>query len=356
MNANDQLQFDPTKAWLSQTLAHERQVTRCRYSPGGDYLAAGGTDFQIQCWELASGTKTTLAGHESWIGDLAFHPDGERLFAADYRGVVHCWRHRQPADKPLWSIAPAHQGWIRALAVSPDGKLLATAGNDRVVKLWSTEGGQPAGELTGHAGYVFSLAFHPAGQRLVSGDLQGAVCEWDVAASKLVRTLDAKTLHTRLDDFIADVGGVRALAFDREGQRLACGGMTKAQSNTFCPGDPLVLVFDWATGQVQQSLRVKQKADGPINAVKFLSDGSLAGYGESSGGASLSFWKLDQPEAYHSVAGASGYDLDLHPDGLRLAVATFEAKGRTGNGRHSDKQEYVPNGGAVRIYSLHAKT
>lgn len=30
--------------------------------------------------------------------------------------------------------------------------------------------------------------------------------------------------------------------------RLAAGGLRDMESHTFCPGTPVVLVFDWATG------------------------------------------------------------------------------------------------------------
>ena len=52
----------------------------------------------------------------------------------------------------------------------------------------------------------------------------------------LVRSLDAGQLHTRKENFLADVGGVRSLSFDKAGGQLACGGMTDAKSNSFCPG------------------------------------------------------------------------------------------------------------------------
>lgn len=289
MNATEQKTLDASQARAAKTLKYERQLTRCRVSPCGRYLVAGGQEPLLHRWDLETEQRTTLEGHTGWIADLAFETGGKRLFSADYHGTVHCWEYAAAEPKPLWTIREAHAGWIRALAVSPDSNLLATAGNDRFVRLWSTTDGAKVRELSGHAGYIFSVAFHPGGKSLVSGDLFGRILEWEVGTGVQKREFDAKTLHTRGDDFLADVGGVRALAFDREGNRLAAAGMTDAKSNTFCPGTPAAILFDWESGSAQQ-LRVKEKSDGYINAVRFLADGTLAGQGEGSGGAALWFW------------------------------------------------------------------
>lgn len=360
MNAPDpNPKLDPTKAWAFKTLDHDRQLSRCAFSPCGKYVAACGLEAGVQRWELESGNKTTLAGHQTWVSSLAFHPDRQRLFTADYRGVVHCWPYTADSPKPLWSIAEAHQGWARAVAVSPDGKLLVTAGNDLVVRVWSADDGKPVRELAGHERDVFTLAFHPDGRALVSGDLLGRVCHWDFAAGKLARTIDAGLLHTRGDDyeFTADVGGVRAMAFDDAGKLLACSGMTNVKGNTFCPGDPLVLVFDWASGQLKQQLKNKQKADGPFNTLRFLGDGTLVGHGEGSSGSALAFWKTDQSEPVHELnKGKSGYSVDLHPDGLQLAIVEYASNGPGGNGRHvKSHDEYVSNNGVLSVLKLFEK-
>ena len=350
----DKPALDPTKAFASKTLKHTRQLTRCRFSPCGQYVVAGGLDNLLHRWELATEKKTELAGHTCWIGALAFHPDGKRLFAVDYHGALLCWPYTEAAPKPLWSVKEAHGGWARAVAVSPDGKLVVTAGDDRIVRVWSADTGKPMRELPGHKGCIFSLAFHPSGLHLVSGDLFGVVKQWECATGKWVRDLDASTLHTRKEDFLADVGGVRAIAFNADGSRMACSGLTEAESNTFCPGTPAGIVFDWASGKAQLQLRTKEKADGYINTLRYLPDGTLAGLGEGASGAALWFWKPGAAESFHALKGHSGYEIDLHPDGLRLAAVLFEPLGRGGNGRHAKPGEYIPNGAVVRIFNLHA--
>jgi WD40 repeat protein len=349
--------LDVTKAWVSQTLEHDRPLTCCRFSPCGKFLVAGGQHEHALRWNLKTGIKTALPAHGSWVDSAVFQAESKRLFTADYGGMICCWRYDDERPTPIWTRADAHAGWIRVLAAAPDGNVLS-AGNDRVIRLWSAADGKPVREFTGHENYVFSLAVAPDGKTFVSGDLFGKANQWDLASGELVRTFDAGALNTRLETFLADVGGIRSLAFDDDGQLLACGGMTDAKSNAFCPGKPAVLVFDVPTGKLRQTLRPTHTSDGPIKGLTFLSDGTLAGHAEHlNGGSSLEFWNPDQPKSKHVIKRHSGYCLDVHPDGLRLAVATFKHTGRGGspNGRHSTPEEYTSHNGEIAIFSLFEK-
>jgi len=347
--------LDVTKARISQTLEHERPLTCCRFSPCGNFLVAAGQEENVLRWDLATGNKTALVGHRSWVDAIAFRADAKRLFTADFHGTICCWQYDADGPTPIWSRIDAHAGWIRALAVAPDGNLLS-AGNDCVIRLWSAADGKPLREFAGHENYVFSLAAAPDDKTFVSGDLFGKANQWDIATGELLRTFDASILHTRGDDFLADVGGVRSLAFDAAGQLLACGGMTDAKSNAFCPGNPAVLVFDVATGRLTQTLRPSNTSDGPIKGLAFLSDGTLCGHAEHlNGESSLEFWDPARPQSKHVIKRQSGYCLDLHPDGLRLAAATFKNNGRGGNGRHSKPEEYISHNGEITIFSLFEK-
>ncbi len=348
--------IDVTKCKLVKTLKHGRQMLSCRFSPCGKYVVAGGTDNLILRWELESEKKSELSGHGSWISALTFHPNTDRLFSADLVGTIMAWAYSAETPTPLWTIKEAHSGFLRDLAISPDGKVLATVGSDKLVRLWNSEDGKPIKELAGHEIDVYRVAFHPDGKSLVSGDLLGMVKHWDWESGKPVRHLDAKVLHTRGDEFnfIADVGGVRRFAFNRDGSQLACGGLTESAGNTFCNGKQAVVLIDWATGNSTAKLTVNGGADGPVNGLRYLSDGTLMGCGESGAGSTVvCFWKPGEVAPSHSLPTPCAYELDLHPDGQRAGIVAHEALGQTGNGRLvKTREEYVPNGGSVQIFTL----
>lgn len=349
---------DPKLAWQQKSFRHDRQLTRCAFSACGEIVVAAGLDGALQSWRLDTGEHVVLGQHANWVGDLVFHPSESLLFSCDYDGGVRCRRYdvgsKQPAET-AWTIDAAHRGWARCLAIDPRGRWLASGGDDGAVRLWSAKSGKLEREWRDHDAHVLSLAFHPTAERLVSGDLLGVVRDRDCNSAAVVRSIDASGIHTREDRFLADVGGARCLVFDKSGDRLVASGLANAKSNTFCPGQPTALVFDWRSGQLRETLRLSAKADGPLNAVRFLDDSLLAGVAEGASGGAISFWKLDDGAQLHAVPGSSGYDLDVHPDGRHLAVALYQSHGRSGNGRHVDRDKYFSNAGSVAIFALHEK-
>ena len=351
--------LDVRKAWVSRELTHDLQLFRAQFSPDGKHIAGVGVDKLVHVWELTdekTEKKITLNAHKTWVSSLAFHPKAKRLFTADYQGVIHCWNYTAPG-KPVWTIPNADHDNVRALTLTPDGKYLISGSDDAVIKIWNTTNGKPLAKLEGHKECIFSLASSPDGKHLVSGDLYGSVRQWTIGGWKPVRELDAKILHTRLDNFIADVGGVRSLAFSPDGKTLAAGGMKEAKSNAFCPGKPTVLIFDWASGKQKIELHITGKSDGPFNALRYLDSNTLAGHTEIlHAGSELTFWKTDKTDPLHSIPNASAYDLSLHPDGRQLLATTYVSGGASGNGAQKRHREnYPPNKTLLKIFSLFAK-
>jgi WD40 repeat protein len=319
---------------MVQELKCASPLLSCRFDPSGRFVFAGAQDSTVQRFELATSKQTSLVGNQSWVRALAFQPRDKVLFTGNYVGSILAWP--VDADKPVPTrTVKAHHGWVRAAAVSPDGRLLATCGNDNQVRLWSTGDGKLVRELAGHACHVYNVAFHPSGQFLVSGDLKGVLKQWNVSTGSLVREMDASVLWKYDKSFMADHGGVRGMAFDRGGTLLACCGITDV-SNAFAGvGKPVVLLFDWQTGQKKPLLRPKEDFQGTAWGIVFHPQGFLVAAGGGNGGA-LWFWKPDQPQSFFTLKlPTNARDLDLHPDGKRLAVAFFD--------------------GAVRIYDMTAK-
>ena len=348
--------LDVKQAWLGGEIKHPRQLYRAQFSPDARFIAAVGQDKLVHVWELEGEKHHTLSGHKTWSMALTFHPKAKQLFTADYHGVIHCWNF-ETSGKPRWTIPKADTDNVRTLTVTPDGKYLISAGDDGVIKVWNASNGKPIAQLKGHEECIFSLAISPDGKHLVSGDLYGSVRQWKIGSWKQTRELDAKLLHTRLENFIADVGGARSLAFNKNGKLLAVGGMKEAKSNAFCPGKPIVLIFDWASGKQKTELTIQGKSDGPFNALHFLEDDTLSGHTEVlHSDSELTFWKTDTPDPLHSIKNGSAYDLSLHPDGRQLLVASYVSGGSTGNGaRERHREKYEPNATSLKFFNLFAK-
>jgi WD40 repeat protein/RNase P subunit RPR2 len=86
-----------------------------------------------------------------------------------------------------------HEGWVRSVAVSPDGIWAASGSDDKTVKIWDLETGQCRSTLKGHTAKVKSVAITPDGKRILSGSDDNSVRVWDVGSGWVVATLEGQT-------------------------------------------------------------------------------------------------------------------------------------------------------------------
>ncbi|MDX1944532.1 MAG: hypothetical protein SFU86_03925, partial [Pirellulaceae bacterium] len=140
---------DPAAVHLGPNWKHPRPLAACRFDPSGKYIFTGAEENVVTRWDIATGTASSLAGHDSWVRALAFSPSGDTVYSGGYDGRILWWPAAADKPEPTRKLDPAHNGWVRALAVSPDGTRLASCGNDKLVKLWDTAEGKLIAELAG---------------------------------------------------------------------------------------------------------------------------------------------------------------------------------------------------------------
>ena len=67
----------------------------------------------------------------------------------------------KPTYHPPWKLVrviSGHLGWVRSVAVEPGNKWFATGAGDRVIKIWDLASGELKLSLTGHISTVRGLA------------------------------------------------------------------------------------------------------------------------------------------------------------------------------------------------------
>ena len=332
---NSGVVIDPTQTHETTELKHQNPLTTLRVDPTGRYVAAGAQDLDVQLWNLEDGNHFSLAGHKSWVRSIDFSADGKLMYTACWGGTIKVWdlSHEIPGMKRSFQ---AHQGAARWVRLSPDGKHIATGGNDLLVKLWNAESGELEQQFSGHDRHVYGVDFHPDGQHLVSQDLMGNVVVWDLKTNQKQRTIDASVMTGYDKKFAADMGGARDMQFNSDGALWASAGITKVVNSFAGIQDPIIVVFDWTTGETKRQLRAVDKFKGVAWGVRFHPEGFTIGAGaEKSGKGEIWFYNDEQDTAFHTVSTkSSARAVDLVGND-RLAVA------------HAD--------GAVRLYKMTAK-
>ena len=318
------LKPNPEATRLAQTATHDRPLLAVRFDPQANWLLAGAQDNALHRWDLGVAPLQHQPGHGSWVGALQVNGPRKEAVAGSHEGKLIWWADLDTTPRVVREVA-AHKGYLRAIAVSPDGSLIATGGNDLVVRVWSAADGSLVKELPGHERHVYNVAFDPTGKFLVSGDLVGVLKQWEVGAWTHVRDLDAKVLWKYDAGFQADVGGIRAIDFSPDGKLLAVGGITEV-SNAFAGvGVPAVVLFDFVEGKQLKVMKPKENFQGSVYSVRFHPTEPFVMAAGGGNGASLWFWKFDEEKSFAAIKlPAVAYDMALHPDGLRLAVALFD--------------------------------
>ena len=122
--------FDPRTGAVIRTLPDEGRAYSVAFSPDGKTLVSannqGAVGKPIKVWNVETGEVTASFGTASeWVGSVAFHPDGKRVFASGSKGLEV---FDLTDGKLVRTLASAN---LWQLAVSPDGKSVIGRAPDR---------------------------------------------------------------------------------------------------------------------------------------------------------------------------------------------------------------------------------
>ncbi len=118
--------------------AHKGWIRSLAVSPDGTKLASVGNDLIVKLWNIADGKLVReLKGHESYVYNAAFHPNGKTLVTGDLYGNLFDWDWTTGEKKRAWKAETltkydkgfyAQIGGFRGMVFSPDGTQLVCSG------------------------------------------------------------------------------------------------------------------------------------------------------------------------------------------------------------------------------------
>jgi WD40 repeat protein len=255
---------------------------------------------------------------------LTFSPAGDLLVSGGCEGRLIWWSIAEPEPKIIRTVE-AHQGWIRGVERSADGKLLVSVGNDRTIKLWDMQTGQNIASWPAHERHIYSAAFHPDGQHLVTADLMGKIHAWKLDDRSLVRTFDGSTLYSPNKGQNAEFGGVRSMAISPNGQELFAAGTHKGSNPFGAVHEPLLLRFQWGDGALSKSHVCDGIPGGLLYRVCAINDSTVGAVSGGSSGGILLFFNASQEKEIHRAGLPSlARDMDVHGASGLVATAHYD--------------------------------
>ena len=196
-------------------------ITSVAFAPDGRWFATAGEDAQAHLWNRETGQPIRAIDHGGYVHDVAVSPDGRLIATAGADGLVRV--ARVDNGQVVYTLR-GHEDRVFDVEFSPrSGRWLATASRDRTVRVWNLASGAevPASPLRGHAWWVWSAAFSPNEDRIVSAGQDGKVIVWPFDPNAEPREDAERTV------FVGHEGPVFAAAFAPDGARVASAGYDK---------------------------------------------------------------------------------------------------------------------------------
>ena len=162
---------------------HQAPVVALALSSDGASLASASWDHSVRLWPLAGGAARVFEGHQQNVNGVAFTPDGRSLISAGYDATLRVW----PLSGTGSALIKTLPTPLNAVVVARDGEIV-TAGADGKVYFLSP-GGEPRGQLEAGQTPIIALAISSDGKLVAAAGIRGSVAIIERAERKLARTL-----------------------------------------------------------------------------------------------------------------------------------------------------------------------
>lgn len=169
---------------VSQKAMFLPPLVRLRWSPDSRYVAVLWPDMLVQLWDVATGQRYSLPGHQGRVSQAIWSPDGKHIATASADGTARIWQVEEQGKNHL-----RESGYVSHLAWSPGGERIAVALQDGAAHVWDISSAKMLADLKGHDDHLSIIAWNPAGTRLATASRDGTARIWDAADGRQIALL-----------------------------------------------------------------------------------------------------------------------------------------------------------------------
>ena len=274
---------------------HVGMVTSLAWSPDGNTLVTGDGMAMIYLWDMETGYQISSIdayAEGGGVDNLHWSAAENRLAASVLDYKVHLW---DPDSGEEILSTDEHLTRIESMDLSPDGSSIAAGDSSGILAVWDIQTGEYLFGIDGRE-FFFStndLHWHPGGERLAWGGLDGNVWLWD-----LEEEFDTLEKHT---------SSVYALDFSPSGDRL-------------CSGDLDNMIYIWDVEEKEVIGKFEGHSAG-VTSIAWSPDGQIIATSDTAGNIFL--WDPETGETIRRLTSHEGSveEVAWSPDGRYLASA-----------------------------------
>lgn len=245
---------------------HSSWIGHIAWSPDGRLLASPSGDETIRLWDLTGRCLKVLNGHSGGVICAAFDPSGRSLASGGADASVKIW---DVATGHLLRTLRYHWQAVYSVDWSPNGERLTSASSDQMVLIWDPNRDKPIQVLDGHSGIVEWALWAPNGKEVISASWDTTVRIWDSLTG-----LERRRLH-------GHAGAIYSLALGKVNDRVVIGS---------AGSDATIHV--WNTSE-KRAANVIEGHKGWIKSLAFSCDGKLLASKGHVSDPVIRIWRCD---------------------------------------------------------------
>lgn len=321
---------------------HERNVNSAEFSPdvSGKYIVSSSRDSTIRIWDSMSGECIhVLRGHEGFVNQASFSPDGKTIASASNDKSVRIW---DAQSGQCICTLNGHARAVSSILFSPDGKYIISSSGDATIRVWDVSTGACKYTIKGESGCLtISSRISPHGEKLLTYQ-HDCLRIWDIENGNCLHTINGHTINSA--SFSPD--GKMIVLAPEDGNVIfvdtvtwniiyeLVGQTSPAKEAVFSPnGKYLVTVSKdknirlWDI-ETCQCIRQFEGYDGTVSQIKFRPDGRFLA--AVTNGTNISIWSIESSQLLAVFYGHNGDEvrgsissLDFSQDGKHLVSASW---------------------------------